>query len=277
MGIFKPFRMKRKTLLIVLGIATLLLVILWASLQSAGKNRLIHKVEIHISPDSGVYFLSNQDVSNLLNSITGNPAGRSLSQLDIGRIESKLKKMPQVLKAQVFVSLSGTLTIQVEQRQPVLRVVNMAGEQYYLDSWGVKIPMTGVRSPDVLVANGRIAEKLKDSSRACTPILRDLLKTAVFIASDPFWNAMFEQCHVDNSGDIILIPRLGKHSIVTGTSENLDIKMRNLRVFYEKALPQTGWDTYSVINLKYRGQVVAVRKGAETEHIQTQNVQNSTH
>lgn len=277
MPIFKPLRIRRKTLLIILTVCTGIIVFAWASLQSAGKNRLIHKIEIKISPDSGVYFLTSQDVSNLLTETVGNPAGKSLSQLDIGRIEGKLKKMPQVEKAQVYVSLNGTLSIQLLQRKPVLRVINLYGEDYYLDSNGIKIPAMGSKSPDVLIANGMIREKLGDSSKVHSPVLRHLLKTAVFITADPYWNAMFEQCHVDNSGDILLLPRLGRHSIVTGTSENLDLKMRNLRVFYEKALPAAGWDTYSIINLKYKDQVVGVRRGSKTEHITTTNVQNSTH
>ena len=35
---------------------------------------------------------------------------------------------------------------------------------------------------------------------------------------------------------------------------------RNLMVFYTRGLPQAGWDTYSQVSIKFRGQVVATKR-----------------
>ena len=40
-------------------------------------------------------------------------------------------------------------------------------------------------------------------------------------------------------------------------------KLEKLKVFYKEGLTKVGWDKYSVINLKYKGQVVCERKTAE--------------
>jgi cell division protein FtsQ len=74
-----------------------------------------------------------------------------------------------------------------------------------------------------------------------------------------------------------LIPRVGKHSIVIGSPENLAEKMENLRIFYIKALKNLGWDKYSVINLKYKNQIVGERSGQQTVQPETKHVQNPTH
>jgi cell division protein FtsQ len=36
-------------------------------------------------------------------------------------------------------------------------------------------------------------------------------------------------------------------------------KFDNLMIFYNKALPKVGWQTYHTINVKYKGQIVASR------------------
>jgi cell division protein FtsQ len=277
MNFFKKLRTSRIGMLILLGVLLLVTGIIWFSLQFSGKNRLITGIDIRINPEQGVYFISNQDVSNLITRATGNPIGKSLGNVSIVKIESILRKLPCVQSAQVFVSMEGKLRIQITQRIPLLRIQNTYGETYYLDSTGHKIPVLGNRSPDVLIANGIISEKYNDSNSAHSPILKDLLKVTRFILSDSMWNAQFEQCYVDNLGDIILVPRVGKHSIVIGTAEDIEEKMANLLVFYDKALRNLGWNRYKEINLKYRGQIVGVKSGEQIEHIENENVQKPQH
>jgi cell division protein FtsQ len=156
-------------------------------------------------------------------------------------------------------------------------VQNSYGETWFIDSTGAKIPYSGNFSADVLAANGFIHEKYQDSARVYSGVMKQLLKVANFIKNHPFWNQQFEQCYVDNFGDIILIPRVGKHSIVIGSPENLAEKMENLRIFYIKALKNLGWDKYSVINLKYKNQIVGERSGQQTVQPETKHVQNPTH
>lgn len=277
MKIFKKLRSSRMGMLILLGVLLFITGAIWFSLQFSGKNRIITGLDIRISPEQGVFFISNQDVSNLITKATGNPIGKSLNDLGVVKIESALRRLPSVQTAQVFVSMDGKLRIQLKQRIPVLRIQNVYGETYYLDTTGWKIPATGIRSPDVLIANGFISEKYKDSHFIHSPILKDLLTVATFIQSDSLWNSQFEQCYVDNLGDIILFPRVGKHSIVIGTAENIEEKMANLLVFYDKALKNLGWNRYKEISLKYRGQIVGVKSGEQIEHKEIENVQKPQH
>ena len=280
MILFKKFASSRTWMLVALALLLIIIGVIWFSLQFTGKNRQINAVQIEIKPDTGLYFLNQQDITDLITKTAGSPIGKSVSSLNLSRIESGLRKLPYVAKAQVFASLDGKLKIQVVQRIPVLRVQNTAYENYFLDSQGAKIPYRrnpGITAPDILVANGNITEKFADSNRIHTPILVHLLKIANFIKNDPLWDAQFEQCYVDNFGDIILVPRVGKHSIVIGSSDNLPQKLENLRVFYEKGLRNMGWDAYSIINLKFSDQVVGTRSGKQTEHKPKEHVQNLEH
>jgi len=51
--------------------------------------------------------------------------------------------------------------------------------------------------------------------------------------------------------------------IVFGVGTDVDAKLGKLKIFYKEIMVKAGWDNYSVINLQYKNQVVAKRKGAE--------------
>lgn len=274
---FKSFTRSRTGMVTILIILVLLIGTVWFSMNFSGKNRLITGMEIKITPDTGVYFISQQDVSNLITKTSGNPNGRSLAELNLTQMEVTLKKLPYVQSAQIFAGLDGKLKINIAQRIPVLRVINTSGETFFLDSSGMKIPHRGYFAPDVLVATGNITERLADSGKIKTPVMKELLNVANFIYFHPLWNAQFEQCYVDNFNDIILVPRVGKHSIVIGSSENLPEKLDNLQIFYEKGLRNIGWDHYKMIDLRYRGQVLGVKNGKETEQPKQKSVQKPKH
>jgi cell division protein FtsQ len=249
----------------------------WGALRFSGKNRNIDKIEITILPDSGIFFLSEQDVFNIVNRTCGNPQGKPASNVSLTKLETTLKSMPYVQSSQVYISLDGVMKIQIVQRKPIVRITNTAGETYFLDSSGYKIPYRGNHAPDVLPATGNITEKLADSGKVRSVALKHIIGLAAFIDANPLWNAQFEQCHVDNSGDMVLVPRVGRHSIVIGNAENLPEKFANLRQFYEKGLRNTGWEKYHTISLKYKGQIVGVKSVNITEQNKEKDVQNAKH
>ncbi|MFM2425169.1 MAG: hypothetical protein RL747_713, partial [Bacteroidota bacterium] len=92
---------------------------------------------------------------------------------------------------------------------------------------------------------------------------RNLLSVAKFIAADSLWNMQFQQLYVDNYNDVILIPRIGKHSIVVGNGLNLPEKFGNLRLFYDQGLKSTGWDRYKTVDISNLNQVVGTRYDQE--------------
>ena len=53
-----------------------------------------------------------------------------------------------------------------------------------------------------------------------------------------------------------LVPRVGGHIIHFGTTDSLETKFRNLYTFYQKVLPDVGWNKYAEISVENTGQVV---------------------
>ena len=53
--------------------------------------------------------------------------------------------------------------------------------------------------------------------------------------------------------------RVGDPIVHFGAPENFARKLRNLRAFYEKVLPQVGWHRYKEISVAYGNQVIGIK------------------
>ena len=87
-----------------------------------------------------------------------------------------------------------------------------------------------------------------------------MYKFALFLQDDDFWNSQIEQIYVHPNGEVDLIPRVGNHRIALGSLADFGSKLDKLKLFYEKAIPKVGWEKYSVINLKYKNQIVCTKR-----------------
>ncbi len=226
----------------------------------------LKSVNIQIEPKEDLAFIDNAKVLEI---ISGGDSTRlqpytSVHSLKLDEMEAALENWPFIEKADVSIDLSGKLNIRILQRNPVLRIISSKGNSYYVAKNGFKMPLHPGFAPRVLTANGNIAESLTDSAFAMSDVLRSLLKIGEYCNSDEFWHSQIEQLYVDNYMDIILIPKVGNHSIVFGSAENIEKKFELLRTFYDKGLNAVGWDRYHRINLKYEGQIVAEKKEIST-------------
>lgn len=207
------------------------------------------------------FFIERAEIDEILKSKNGLLIGRRLSGIDIQYLENKLKANPFIEYAKVYIDMNGVIHADVKQRVPVLRILNLSGQDFYVDQNGLKIPLSDHFTARVLAANGLILEDFSgkvDTLR--TKLSKDLFLTAKYIAEDSLWNDQIVQMYVNEKNDIELVPRVGNQKIILGNADNLKEKFRNLLLFYKKALPQAGWDTYSSINLKFKGQIVCEKR-----------------
>jgi cell division protein FtsQ len=141
-----------------------------------------------------------------------------------------------------------------------MRVMNQAGQDFYIDQNGLKIPMSSNFTAKVMAANGYIDEAYGGKLDTLhTDVVKGLYKTAQFISKDSLWTAQIAQLYVNANHEIELIPRVGTNRVLLGNADSLEKKFHNLLVFYKQALPQVGWDRYKVINIKFSNQVVGVK------------------
>ena len=112
------------------------------------------------------------------------------------------------------------------------------------------------------VQNTALIQKLKVNEEEYPGAnqLKSLFLLANFVEKNSFWKAQISQIFVNENGDFELTPRVGGHIIIFGSSANLEGKFENLMTFYKKGLRRTGWNEYSVINLKFKNQVVCTKR-----------------
>jgi cell division protein FtsQ len=255
---------KRQWMVALLLVLLVAVAIFWSSISSTAKNRIVESMDIVILPENQALFLNQTIISDSVQTIIGNPSGRSANDINIQKLEARLNKIAAVRKAEVYIALDGVLKIKIEERTPVVLVQNALQQEFYLDSQGVIIPNTSSKFCDVLVANGNIKNVMASGKIIGGETAKNIVALAKFIAADSLWNAQFQQLYVDNYNDLILIPRIGKHSIVVGNGANLPQKFGNLRLFYDQGLKSTGWDRYKSVDISNLNQVVGTRNGQES-------------
>lgn len=202
-------------------------------------------------------FVERDEIDRILLENGGVLVGKDLNDINIHKLENRLNANPFIEYAKVYADMDGVVHVQIRQREPVLRVINMANVHFYVDDNGFKMPVSDNYTAKVLVVNGFIDEDFNGKIDTIkSKLVKDLYDAALFIKADTLWDNQVEQLFVELNGDIELVPRVGDHKIILGDTDSLQTKFRNLLLFYKKAMPKVGWETYKTINLKYINQIV---------------------
>lgn len=227
-------------------------------------------LRINITDETGNYFIEPSDIREMLNVRGRKIKGSPMGDINMGMLENIVYSNPYVSKAEVYSSIDGYVTIDIWQRDPVMRIINNDNEHFYVDADGVFMPVSDQYAKPVIVASGFIFDDYRQKNLAFAsafpsdstrkPVLVQLNEIAIFLRSNPFWDAQIEQIYVNTDSEIELVPRVGDHTILLGSTADLEQKMNNLYVFYTEAMKKAGWNQYKLINLKFKNQVVCTRK-----------------
>jgi cell division protein FtsQ len=230
---------------------------------------LFRSLNINIDRSNEIYFIDEEDIRQQLRDRGDSVIGQAMGKIDCAELENLINNNPAVLKSEVYKSIDGELNIEIKQRKPIVRIFNNKNEGYYLDEKGKMLPLSQKFTSRVLVANGNIFESydkfyyfdfsktIQEDSIMKYTRLDELYLLSSFINNDPFWRSQIEQVYVDK--DFELIPKVGNHVIILGDTKDLKEKFDKLFVFYKEALPKSGWNKYSTINLKYKNQVICTK------------------
>ena len=247
--------MKRLTWIALVFLAIALIISMVAKKEAA----IIQKVNIEVEPLEGGNFLINkEDVLLTIERSFGFPLETMpLGAIDVERLEKVLKEEPFVLKANAFVNAENIVKISIVQRQPVLRIIDRNGANYYLDEKAFKMPLSKHFSARVLVATGNIPPYVLDYKGNVQDMLHHLFELAQTIRGDDFLQPLVEQIYVNNKGELTLVPKVGRQKILFGRYSSVEDKLKRLKIFYTEALPYEGWRKYRTIDLNFQGQIVA--------------------
>lgn len=211
------------------------------------ENRHTKAVKVQFLGDNNL-FITEQNVSKLLiqnqNSLTDKPK----DIIDLNELESALNANPMIKEAQVFMSLDGIITAEIEQKKPIARVSTNAS--YYVDDEGSYMPLSSNYSARVPLVTGNIYKN----------DLENVFKVAKKVQEDEFLLQHVTRIHQNEDRSIELYFRLQNFKVELGKTKGLDKKINNLKAFYNKALKDKTLNNYSVVNLRFDKQVICTKK-----------------
>lgn len=257
-----------KVIRILLLVPTLYLVLMPVYYAHWHYKKPCKRIKITIVDSSSYHFVTKRDIQNTIVEAGGNPVGKPIGEIKTDEIEKVMDEKYRELKsAQACMDIDGTLHIYADQRTPIMRVIPYNGGDYYIDVEGIVVRRRNLYTPRLHIVGGNInisqamleGVSILDTSIRNT-VLKDIYYLVKYINNDDFWSAQVDQIFVDSNNEIDLIPRVGNHIIHMGTAENFAGKLKNLDVFYDKVLPEVGWNKYSVINLAFKDQIVCKRR-----------------
>ncbi|MCC6753549.1 MAG: hypothetical protein IT266_06145 [Saprospiraceae bacterium] len=254
-------------ILVVVNLAALLAIaILW--MHAVGTRRIARpaSLEISVRAEGSGSLLKEADVETCVKAFYRKDFRKiPVYALRPQALEAKIEQLPLVQKAEVYIDPENRLRIWVTQRNPVVRVVDIRGNHFYLDATGFKIPISSQYSSRVPVATGAwmpVRGNRLDNRELS--YYRHLLSLVDAIAADSFARCLVEQIDLDEHGEFTLVPKIGNEKILFGSTENMQDKLSRLRLFYRENMGRKGWNVYQTINLKFEGQVIGRREHFES-------------
>lgn len=207
-------------------------------------------LEINIDDDQQTGFLDENEVRDLLVQSKHYPEGELLEKIDLAELESVLVASPYIDEALCFKTVDGKVSMQITPRVPVLHVLNAQGEDYYIDNRNGTMPR-GHHTADLIVMTGNVPRAKAGS--LYSPL-------GVFLSEDDFWSQQIQEIHVTQEGELQLTPRIGEHIILLGDTSDIEDKLQRMRTFYTEGLDRAGWNRYQTLDLRFKGQVIGIKK-----------------
>ena len=244
--------MKKSRIITLLSVVLIVALIIGANVWRS--HSLVRDVRVDIDYQGGDTLIPPERVKEIVLTAIPQLYSTRLEEVDLGAVEKAVAASPYLDDCQAGTSIGGAVGLFARQRRPIVRVFT-GGTEYYLSACHHRLPVSSYGNSDVIVAGGVIPDKDKGQD--------DVWALADYLDRNPDYGVFFDQIYRDAKGDLFLTPKIGSHVVQVGAPTGLDEKFSNLMVFYTRGLPQAGWDTYSQVSIKYRGQVVATKRNKQ--------------
>ncbi|TYQ00416.1 cell division protein FtsQ [Tenacibaculum adriaticum] len=228
-----------------------LLLFLYGFSLHRNQQKKVERIEVQF--EAGVNpFLTHESVNKLLIQNNAPVKNQPKSVIDLHELEKIVSVNPYVEKASVFLTPEGLLKTHIKQREPFARIITKK-EVYYLDKYGVKVPLSANYSARVpLILGVESSEDIKEITQLVTLFSRDefLKKEVVGV----------QKLKTD---EYVFDVRSGDYKIYFGKFIEVDEKIKKLKAFYNKALLDNTIHNYKIINVKYHNQVVCTKQNQD--------------
>ena len=224
-----------------------LVVFLYAFSSFKNNSRPVSSVNVQFTGEDNV-FITSEMVNKLLIQSQEKLYFLPKDAIDLKEMEFLLESNDMIKSAQVYLTVNGEVRAKVEQKRPIARVAS--DDVFYIDEDGFRMPLSSQHSARVPLAYGIVDEA----------DLETVYKVALTVYKDSFLKTYVTEIHQNENKEISLKLRLLDFEVLVGTLDNLEIKLQNLKAFYQKAKKDTMLDVYKSVNLQFENQVVCTKK-----------------
>ena len=204
--------------------------------------RLVEKVMVNFQ-SQGAQFLNDSLVNKLLIQNKGVLPWKAKDSLALSMLETFLENNPYVDNAEVFHFQQGILGVKIQEKNAIVRI--QGPDQYYLDKEGNQFPISKNHTPVVPLFMGTLKEGQKE----------DILSLINQIDKDPFLRNELASIHYRSKSYFIGLRSYG-FEVEIGQMRRIGKKLSKLKVFCAYHDNHTLKREYSLINLKFKNQVV---------------------
>ncbi|CAL2088110.1 cell division protein FtsQ [Tenacibaculum sp. 190524A05c] len=244
--------MNRKVIIYPIFVSLLLVLsVLYGFTKKRNLDRKVHSIEVQFAEGENS-FLTHETVNKLLIQSEVTVKNQPKRIIDLHHLEEKVLDNPYVDKAKVFVTPGGLIKTHISQKEPIARIIS-EDEVYYIDDKGLVIPLSKNFSARVPLVKGKsISSKIEE-----------ITELILFISEDDFLKKEITGIERLNSNEYVLTVRSGNYKIHFGEYENVNLKFKKLKAFYNKSLKDKSIENYKVINIKYHNQVVCTKRNQD--------------
>jgi len=203
--------------------------------------------------------LTPSDIEQLLKDAKLEVVGKEVKDIDLGDINTLLNANP-FIESVNFVHFAGKkLVIDYTLKHIMMHVFTPNGDHYLVDDKGIVVPFTSKMKDYLMVVNGNIPDTYTVGKKAPKKLQNALALTEKINEND-FYRAQFPQIYINSANDMELSTTVGGQTILFGSMDNADEKLKNLKTVYENGLSHKGYNTYVQLDARFKNRIIATRK-----------------
>lgn len=229
--------------------------------KQSRKPILCSGIRIEILDSTENSFVTVPDVRKFLDKGYGKVIGLPLDSIDLVKVEQIIDSRSAVLKSEAFVTRDSLLNITITQRKPVVRFQKKDGG-FYADSEGYIFPLQSSYASHVQIIDGEIPLAANSGYKGDIEKAEEkewfnrIMSVVNYMESSKVWKGKIVQIHVQDNGELILIPRTGKERFLFGQPCSIAEKFSKMEKYYTTIIPEKGTDRYKSVDVRFNDQIV---------------------
>ena len=252
-------KLVRKILTIFFWIGVISIwVVLTAFVNNTHHHIVYNSLEIKFTKDNEHQLIKKSDVIEIIKDL-GLVQGVTLNEeINTREVEKKLNTHFALENAEVYFLNTGKLNVNLSKRTPIARLIaNDPRDNVYIDEHGLLMRTSDSYVAKLPLFSGEFKWAASNLvSNVNGSLLSEIYNMSRIINNDPFLKSQIVQIHINNNGYFELIPRIGNHKILFGSSDNMEKKFKKIKLFYTEGPSPKELNLYDTLNVMFNDQIV---------------------